>query len=156
MDRLKLTSWQRLRLERQLDQVHDARLYRRTLALLALAEGRSVADIAGLLHVTRQSVYNWAEAYTREPRPEALADDDRGGRPRRLGDDEEAVLRALLARSPDELDYADFIEAIQNPKHEQHDELLEWIGEEFDPEAFSPAASTRAMHKGPLDWRKLR
>jgi hypothetical protein len=32
--------------------------------------------------------------------------------------------------------YADFVEAIQNPNHERHDELLEWIGGEFDPEAF--------------------
>jgi hypothetical protein len=32
--------------------------------------------------------------------------------------------------------YADFVEAIRNPKHEQHEELLEWVGGEFDPEAF--------------------
>jgi hypothetical protein len=36
--------------------------------------------------------------------------------------------------------YADFLEAIQNPKHEQHEELLEWIGGEFDPEAFDVEA----------------
>jgi hypothetical protein len=32
--------------------------------------------------------------------------------------------------------YADFLEAIQNPEHPEHDELLEWVGGEFDPEAF--------------------
>ena len=32
--------------------------------------------------------------------------------------------------------YSDFLDAIQNPKHEQHEEMLEWVGEEFDPEAF--------------------
>jgi hypothetical protein len=32
--------------------------------------------------------------------------------------------------------YGDFLNAIQNPKHERHEELLEWIGGEFDPEAF--------------------
>lgn len=32
--------------------------------------------------------------------------------------------------------YGDFVAAIQDPKHEQHEELLEWIGGEFDPEAF--------------------
>ncbi len=32
--------------------------------------------------------------------------------------------------------YADFVEAVQNPKHEQHDELLDWVGGEFDPEKF--------------------
>lgn len=32
--------------------------------------------------------------------------------------------------------YVEFIEAIQDPKHERHEELLEWVGGEFDPEAF--------------------
>jgi len=32
--------------------------------------------------------------------------------------------------------YGDFLKAIQNPKHEQHEELLEWAGGEFDPEDF--------------------
>jgi hypothetical protein len=30
--------------------------------------------------------------------------------------------------------YPDFVEAIQNPRHERHEELLEWIGGEFDSE----------------------
>jgi hypothetical protein len=33
--------------------------------------------------------------------------------------------------------YVDFVDAIQNPKHERHEDLLDWIGGEFDPEAFS-------------------
>jgi Plasmid pRiA4b ORF-3-like protein len=32
--------------------------------------------------------------------------------------------------------YGDFLDAIQNPRHERHEELLEWVGGEFDPEAF--------------------
>ncbi len=32
--------------------------------------------------------------------------------------------------------YGDFLEAIQNPAHPRHKELLEWVGDEFDPEAF--------------------
>ena len=32
--------------------------------------------------------------------------------------------------------YADFLQAIANPKHEEHDEMLEWIGGDFDPEGF--------------------
>ncbi len=34
--------------------------------------------------------------------------------------------------------YPEFLEAIQNPRHERHEELLEWVGGEFDPEAFDP------------------
>ncbi len=32
--------------------------------------------------------------------------------------------------------YARFLEAIRNPEHEEHDELLQWVGGSFDPEAF--------------------
>ncbi len=35
--------------------------------------------------------------------------------------------------------YLELLEAIGDPHHERHDELLEWIGGEFDPEAFDPA-----------------
>jgi hypothetical protein len=49
--------------------------------------------------------------------------------------------------------YPDFVEAIQNPGHEQHEELLEWVGARFDPEAFDPVEATRAMRKGLPDWR---
>ncbi len=32
--------------------------------------------------------------------------------------------------------YADFVKAIRNPRHPEHDEMLEWAGGEFDPEKF--------------------
>jgi hypothetical protein len=32
--------------------------------------------------------------------------------------------------------YEGFLEAIKNPKHEQHKEMLEWIGKDFDSEYF--------------------
>ena len=50
--------------------------------------------------------------------------------------------------------FYDFIEAIENPDHDRHEELLEWIGGEFDPEAFDPVKATKAMKKGQGDWRK--
>ena len=33
--------------------------------------------------------------------------------------------------------YGDFLAAIRDPQHEQHAELLEWVGDEFDPEQFA-------------------
>ena len=33
--------------------------------------------------------------------------------------------------------YADMLEAISDPKHEEFDEYTEWLGEDFDPEEFS-------------------
>lgn len=32
--------------------------------------------------------------------------------------------------------YADFLEALQDPAHPEHEDMIEWLGEEFDPEAF--------------------
>jgi hypothetical protein len=32
--------------------------------------------------------------------------------------------------------YGDILKAVQDPSHKQHEEQLEWIGGEFDPEAF--------------------
>ena len=100
MSRLKPTSWQRRRLRRQLKEATDTRLYRRTLAVLELDRGRSAADIADMLGVTRQSVSNWATAYAHDLDPSALADRNRSGRPRLLTEDIEAWLRSLLTSSP--------------------------------------------------------
>ncbi len=35
--------------------------------------------------------------------------------------------------------YADLLEALADPDHEDHEEMLGWAGESFDPEAFDPA-----------------
>jgi hypothetical protein len=50
--------------------------------------------------------------------------------------------------------YPNFIEALKNPDHERHEELLEWIGGKFDPEVFDAVAATKAMKKGLGDWRE--
>ena len=49
--------------------------------------------------------------------------------------------------------YPAFLEAIENPDHERHEELLEWIGGSFDREAFDPVAATKAMRRGLGDRR---
>ncbi len=33
--------------------------------------------------------------------------------------------------------YYNLLEVIRNPTHEQHEEMMEWLGGEYDPEAFS-------------------
>jgi hypothetical protein len=42
--------------------------------------------------------------------------------------------------------YADFLDAIGNKKHEQHEEVLEWRGP-FDPEVFDAGKATKTMRK---------
>ena len=105
MSRLNLTSWQRRRLRRQLAETQDARLFRRTLAVLEFDHGRSAADIARMLGVTRQSVYEWVEIYTQGHDPASLEDEGGRGRHPLLDEDQEHLLEALLAVSPQDLGY---------------------------------------------------
>jgi hypothetical protein len=41
--------------------------------------------------------------------------------------------------------YAEFVEAIADPEHEQHEELLAWVGGEFDPEQFDVGEANAAL-----------
>ena len=43
--------------------------------------------------------------------------------------------------------YEEFLEAIRDPEHEEHDPVLEWIGGSFDPEAFDVKAINRMLQK---------
>ena len=106
MNRLELTPWQRRQLRRQLHQTRDARVYRRTLALLEYSRGRSVTDTAALLEVTRQSVHNWIAAYSRARHPSVLFDAPRSGGPNLWLPERKALLLSLLSSPADQLGYA--------------------------------------------------
>lgn len=41
--------------------------------------------------------------------------------------------------------YMELLEIVADPKHEEHDERKEWLGDDFDPEAFDAEAITAAM-----------
>jgi transposase len=103
MSRLNLTSWQRQRLRRQLVQTPDARIFRRTLAVLEFDRGRPAAELARMLGVTRQAVYDWVEAYAQARDPAALLDEEGRGRPPLLDEDHLRLLESLLASSPQAL-----------------------------------------------------
>lgn len=63
-----------------------------------------------------------------------------------------AVLAGKRACPPEDVGgvwgYAHFLEAIGDPKHPEHAELLEWAGDSFDPEAFSVRDANLAIHGG--------
>ena len=40
---------------------------------------------------------------------------------------------------------AEFLRAIRDPRHPEHETMLEWVGGAFDPEAFDIAAVNRAL-----------
>ncbi len=43
--------------------------------------------------------------------------------------------------------YENFLEAIQDPDHPEHDDYLTWVGGDFDPEAFDAKAHDKNLHK---------
>jgi hypothetical protein len=50
--------------------------------------------------------------------------------------------------------YAEYLEALADPKHERHEECMEWSGP-FDPDDFDPKKATREMRKGLPDSRTI-
>jgi transposase len=86
--------------------VDERRAFGRGAALLALDEGQSVAEVAELLGVSRQSIYNWSQAFARSPRPETLCDDFGGGRPALWTEEAQALLDECFHRRPQELGYS--------------------------------------------------
>src|SRR4051794_2370044 len=106
MSIVQLTSSQRRKLRDQLRRAEDASYYRRLLALLELDRGKSVAEVAEVLRVTRQAVCNWARAFAACPDPASLDDHYGVGRPSAWAEELQALLLASLGQRPDELGYA--------------------------------------------------
>ena len=42
--------------------------------------------------------------------------------------------------------YADFLDALADPNHDEHEQWTEWIGGSFDPDAFDLAATDAALN----------
>jgi transposase len=105
MKRRKLTQTQRRALEHQLQQTSDARVYRRTLALLEYHRGRAITEIALSLGVTRRSIHNWIAAYEQGHDPHTLGDALRSGRPLLWSAQQHALLSTLLQSTPDRWGY---------------------------------------------------
>ncbi len=51
--------------------------------------------------------------------------------------------------------YKEFLVAIADPAHEEHEEWKQWAGGNFDPEHFDPLCATRTMQQPFFDWRQL-
>jgi len=49
--------------------------------------------------------------------------------------------------------YQEYLEAMADPKHEEHESWMEWRGP-FDPEAFDAGVATKRMRRGLPDWRE--
>jgi hypothetical protein len=65
------------------------------------------------------------------------------------GQDYPVCIKGRRARPPEDVGgmwgYYDFLEAITDPDHEEHESYLEWIGGEFDPQAFDLEEVNQAL-----------
>lgn len=95
----------RHRLARALTQTDAARVFRRTQAVLLIAEGRTVGDTAQITGLSIQSVYNLVHRYLQSHQVESLHDRPHTGRPRDAPKLTAAQILRELQRSPLQLGY---------------------------------------------------
>ena len=105
MNGIKLTAAQERQLKETLRHTHDARQYRRSLAVLECASGKPVHEVAQSLHVTRQSIVNWETRFRPTGRSGALLERPHTGRPRRANDTVDAFLQELMGMQPAQCGY---------------------------------------------------
>lgn len=105
MNGTKLTAAEQRQLSDILHSTHDARLYKRTLAVLECGRGKGTVEVARSLGVTRQSVRNWVSRYRHAGKPSGLADASRSGRPREANEAVETLLQAVMMVPPERFGY---------------------------------------------------
>lgn len=105
MSRLGLTSSERRKLRQHLHDTSDAHLYRRLLAVLEFDHGTSVSELARLLNVSHQSIYNWIDRFCQQKQIVGLVDQYGIGRPTVWTEQAVAWLQILLSSSPEPWGY---------------------------------------------------
>lgn len=109
MSLVALSSQERRALEALISPAALTNEVRRAQALLWLDEGESPQSIAERLHVSRQTVYNWATRFKSRRGaaeiPERLADDKRSGRPGTFPPIIDPLIRTVLGQEPLEFGY---------------------------------------------------
>jgi transposase len=147
MSDFPLTPSQRRRLEQQLRATRDAGVFRRTLAVLEAASGRSVTEIARLLRTSRPSVYHWLEGFHSSLDPGSLQD-HRGGNHSTLWTDElQALLAASLEEPPDHFGY----QAVEWTAPLLREHLTRWGGTRP-----SVRSIRRQLHQQGYVWKRPR
>lgn len=95
----------RQRLARALRRATAVRLYRRVQAVLLVARGLPVPEVATIVGAKTAAVYDWVRRYRRTRRPEDLADAPRSGRPRTAARITDARIAREFRRDPLRLGY---------------------------------------------------
>jgi transposase len=108
MARLSLSDRQRGELERVVSRTPVAKERCRAQALLWIADGADVAEVAELLQVSRQTVYNWLSRFQERAELDLrarLLDAPRLGRPRTASGTIEELVAAVIDDDPRDFGY---------------------------------------------------
>lgn len=105
------------RLKKALTQAEDKRTFQRVQAVLLVARGHHISEIASISGVSEQTIYNWVHLYLDQHKVAALEDDPRSGRPlaaKRIT--AERIVRELR-RSPLKLGYRTNVWTVETLAH---------------------------------------
>jgi transposase len=103
---LGFTRYDRPRLEKALRGATEARAFRRLQAVLLIAQGRPIAEVAEITGVSKRSVYGWLRRYLRRHRVDDLTERPRSGRPTTAEVITDERIRRELAKDPMTLGYS--------------------------------------------------
>src|SRR3954454_2163049 len=103
---LGLSHNDRRRLKQALRSATDARDFRRLQAVLLVAQGRSIADVAQVAFVSSRSIYAWLGKYLKHHRVEDLLERPRSGRPPAAEVITDECIKRELAKDPTALGYS--------------------------------------------------
>jgi transposase len=147
MTGITLSAGERRHVLNLLQRAHDASLYRRTFAVLEHSRGKSVAEIAESLQVSRQSVYNWIERFQRTRNILELNDAPHPGRPPDCIEQAQAGLQALVTHSPQQFGYY----ATQWTVPLLQEQLWHGMGKHY-----SESTIRRGLHRLGYVWKRPR
>jgi transposase len=103
MDLINLTYDERSELESALFRDISSKEFQRAQAILLIDEGTSIPEVADLLRVSRQTVYNWVARFQSRrsrPVPQRLSDAPRDGRPATISDIIDDLLDEIIDTDP--------------------------------------------------------
>ena len=108
MTEFRLKNRERVDLENFMLHTPSVKERCRAQAILWLDEGESVEQIAELLHVSRQTIYNWVDRFQQRQDPDLrarLADAPRQGRPPTALGIIDPLIAEIIDRDPGQLGY---------------------------------------------------
>jgi transposase len=137
----------RRRLAKALSQATDVLTYRRVQAVLLVAQGWSINEVADLSGTDVSTVYRWVERYLRHRQVADLADSPRSGRPPSAPKITASRIERELARDPLKLGY--------NATTWTVPLLATQLSQRFNC-PITPATLRRRMKQIALSWKRPR